>query len=66
MKKKPKELIRLLIDNKINRQDMENFFDGLDDVQTLEIYEDYLKNHYDEIMEAYQKKILENKQKNNI
>ncbi len=51
-------LIRQLIDNKINRQGMENFFDGLDDVQTSKVYEVYLENHFEEIMEAYQKKYI--------
>ena len=65
MKKKPNDLIRQLIDNKINRQGMENFLDSLDDMQTSKIYENYLENHFEEIMEAYQKNISGNKQKNN-
>ena len=63
MKKKPNDLIRQLIDNKINREGLDIFLNGLDDVQTSKIYDDYLENHFDEIMEAYQKNISGNKEK---
>lgn len=64
MKKKPNDLIRQLIDNKINREGLEDFLDGLGDLQTSKIYENYLENHFEEIMEVYQKNISGNIQKN--
>lgn len=63
MKKKPNDLIRRLVANKISREDMDIFLDGLDDEETSKIYEDYLENHFEEIMEAYQKNTSEKNQK---
>jgi hypothetical protein len=55
MKKKPNYLIRRLIDNKISRDDMNEFLEGLEDDKTSKAYEEYLEKHFEEIMDAYQK-----------
>ncbi len=50
-KRNPKLLIRKLIENKLSREELDDFFAGFDDAGTEEKYTEYLKKYFDEIIE---------------
>lgn len=55
MKKKPNYLIRQLIENKISRDELNLFLEGLEGEKYSKAYEEYLEKHFEEILETYQK-----------
>lgn len=52
-KRKPEDLFRRLVDNQISKEELDILLDGMDDEETAKIYEVYLLNHFDKIMEEH-------------
>lgn len=59
-KRKPEDLFRRLVNNQISKEELDILLDGIDDEETAKIYEVYLRNHFDKIMEDHD---LEEKKK---
>ena len=61
--RKSVNLVKRLINNRISREELEEFLDGLDDEASAKEYEAYLKSHFEEIMEEYTSRFKNQKNK---
>lgn len=52
-KAKPVDLIKRLISNEISEEELEMLLEGMDDEETTKVYEAYLRNHFDKIMDEH-------------
>lgn len=52
-KAKPVYLIKRLISNKISEKELETLLEGMDDEETTKVYEAYLQNHFNKIMDEH-------------
>ncbi|HLT07333.1 MAG TPA: hypothetical protein VK014_07380 [Cyclobacteriaceae bacterium] len=52
-KRNTEDLIRRLIENRISKEELDVFLEGMDDEETTEIYEAYLRNHFDRMMNEH-------------
>jgi hypothetical protein len=52
-KRKPEDLFRRLVDNKISKEELDILLNGMDDEETAAIYEVYLRNHFEKIMDEH-------------
>lgn len=52
-KKKPLSLIQRLINNQISKEEFDELLQGMDDKKTKELFENELKDHFEEILEKH-------------
>lgn len=51
--KKSAALLKRLIDNRISRDELDLLLEGMDDEETVKIYEEHLQEHFNKIMEDH-------------
>ncbi|HLW21432.1 MAG TPA: hypothetical protein VKX33_13970 [Cyclobacteriaceae bacterium] len=63
-RKKSIGLIKRLINNQISREELDTLLEGLDDDEASKVYEIYLRDHFDKIMEENVENLRRKKEKN--